>query len=52
MTEQQKRLIKKLNEDNKKLNELHKDWIQYAHAKILIGFILILALIVCTYLAK
>lgn len=46
MNEEQKKLIKKLNEDNKTLLELHKSWIAYAKGMLVIGILAVLIFII------
>lgn len=46
MNEKQKKMINKLNEDNKNLAELHKSWIVYAKGMLVIGVLAILFIII------
>lgn len=50
MNEEQKKLIKKLNEDNKTLLELHKSWIVYAKGMLVIGILAVLIFIIFQFI--
>lgn len=52
MNEKQRKMVKKLNDDNKKLNDLHKSWIELSKLQILVGICFVIAIIVIIYLSK
>lgn len=45
-TKRNRELIEKLNRDNRKLNELHKSWIELARGQMVMGFMFVIALII------
>ena len=42
MTDEQKKMIEKLNEDNRKLNNVNKGMKEYAKYKLVVGIIIVL----------
>lgn len=48
MTDEQRKMIEKLNEDNRKLNDVNKGMKDYAKYKLVVG-ILVVAIIIVLY---
>ena len=46
MTDEQKKLVEKLNKDNKKLNRIHQTQVEYAKCKVVLGILIVIVLIV------
>ena len=51
MTDEQRKMIDKLNEDNRKLNDVNKGMKDYAKYKLVVG-ILVVIIIIVLYLIK
>ena len=49
MTDEQKKLIKKLNQDNEKLNQMHNTMIEYSKYKFIVGILVVFILIILYY---
>lgn len=50
MNQEQKKIIKKLNEDNKKLNRMHETMVEYANYKLAVGIIVAIVLFLIYFL--
>ena len=46
MTDKQKKMIEKLNEDNRKLNDVNKGMKEYAKYKLVVGILVVTIIIV------
>ena len=46
MTDEQKKMIEKLNEDNRKLNDVNKGMKEYAKYKLVVGILVFTIIIV------
>lgn len=46
MTDEQKKMIEKLNEDNRKLNDVNKGMKEYAKYKLIVGILVVTIIIV------
>lgn len=46
MTDEQKKMIEKLNEDNRKLNDVNKGMKDYAKYKLVVGILVVIIIIV------
>lgn len=46
MTDEQKKMIDKLNEDNRKLNDVNKGMKDYAKYKLVVGILVVIIIIV------
>ena len=46
MTDEQKKMIEKLNEDNRKLNDVNKGMKEYAKYKLVVGILVVTIIIV------
>ena len=46
MTDEQKKMIDKLNEDNRKLNDVNKGMKEYAKYKLVVGILVVTIIIV------
>ena len=44
MTDEQKKMIEKLNEDNRKLNNVNKGMKEYAKYKLVVGIIVVISI--------
>lgn len=42
MTDEQKKMIEKLNEDNRKLNDVNKGMKEYAKYKLVVGILVVI----------
>lgn len=51
MTDEQRKMIDKLNEDNRKLNDVNKGMKDYAKYKLVVG-ILVVTIIIVLYLIQ
>ena len=51
MTDEQRKMIDKLNEDNRKLNDVNKGMKNYAKYKLVVG-ILVVTIIIVLYFIK
>ena len=50
MTDEQKKMIEKLNEDNRKLNDVNKGMKEYAKYKLVVGIIVVIIIIVLYFI--
>lgn len=50
MTEEQRKMINKLNEDNRKLNDVNKGMKDYAKYKIVVGILVVIIIIVLYFI--
>ena len=50
MTEEQRKMINKLNEDNRKLNDVNKGMKDYAKYKIVVGILVAIIIIVLYFI--
>ena len=46
MTDEQKKMIEKLNEDNQKLNDVNKGMKEYAKYKLVVGILVVTLIII------
>lgn len=46
MTDEQKKMIEKLNEDNRKLNDVNKGMKEYAKYRLVVGILVVIIIIV------
>ncbi|MGM9946805.1 hypothetical protein [Floccifex sp.] len=49
MTDEQRRIIEKLNKDNEHLNDAHKSWVEYSKGRILIGLLAVVVLLILIF---
>ena len=45
MNQEQREIIRKLNEDNKKLNRMHDTMVEYANYKLVLGILVVIVLL-------
>lgn len=50
MTEEQRKMINKLNEDNRKLNDVNKGMKDYAKYKLVVGVLVVIIIIVLYFI--
>lgn len=50
MTDEQKKMIEKLNEDNRKLNDVNKGMIDHAKYKLVVGILVVTIIIVLYFI--
>lgn len=50
MTDEQKKMIEKLNKDNRKLNNVNKGMEEYAKYKLVVGIIVVIIIIVLYFI--
>lgn len=50
MTDEQRKMIDKLNEDNRKLNDVNKGMKDYAKYKLVVGFLVVTIIIVLYFI--
>ena len=50
MTDEQKKMIDKLNEDNRKLNDVNKGMKEYAKYKLIVGILVVIIIIVLYFI--
>lgn len=50
MTDEQRKMIDKLNEDNRKLNEVNKGMKDYAKYKLVVGILVVIVIIVLYFI--
>ena len=50
MTDEQKKMIEKLNEDNRKLNDVNKGMKDYAKYKLVVGILVVIIIIVLYFI--
>lgn len=50
MTDEQKKMIEKLNEDNRKLNNVNKGMKEHAKYKLVVGIIVVIIIIVLYFI--
>ena len=50
MTDEQKKMIEKLNEDNRKLNDVNKGMKDYAKYKLVVGILVVIVIIVLYFI--
>ena len=50
MTDEQRKMIDKLNEDNRKLNDVNKGMKDYAKYKLVIGILVVIVIIVLYFI--
>lgn len=50
MTDEQKKMIDKLNEDNRKLNNVNKGMKDYAKYKLVVGVLVVIIIIVLYFI--
>ena len=50
MTDEQKKMIDKLNEDNRKLNDVNKGMKDYANYKLVVGILVVTIIIVLYFI--
>lgn len=50
MTDEQKKMIDKLNEDNRKLNDVNKGMKEYAKYKLVVGILVVIVIIVLYFI--
>ena len=49
MTDEQKKMIDKLNEDNRKLNDVNKGMKEYAKYKLVVGIFVVIIIIILLF---
>ena len=52
MTDEQRKMIDKLNEDNRKLNDVNKGMKDYAKYKLVVGILVVIILIVLYFIQR
>ncbi|WP_167528787.1 MULTISPECIES: hypothetical protein [Holdemanella] len=52
MTDEQKKMIEKLNEDNRKLNDVNKGMKDYAKYKLVVGILVVTIIIVLFFVQR
>ena len=50
MTDEQRKMIEKLNEDNRKLNDVNKGMKDYAKYKLIVGILVVIIIIVLYFI--
>lgn len=50
MTDEQRKMIDKLNEDNRKLNDVNKGMKDYAKYKLVVGILVVIVIIVLYFI--
>lgn len=50
MTDEQKKMIEKLNKDNRKLNNVNKGMEEYAKYKLVVGIIVVIIIIILYFI--
>ena len=50
MTDEQRKMIDKLNEDNRKLNDVNKGMKDYAKYKLVVGLLVVIVIIVLYFI--
>lgn len=50
MTDEQKKMIDKLNENNRKLNDVNKGMKEYAKYKLVVGILVVIIIIVLYFI--
>lgn len=50
MTDEQRKMIDKLNEDNRKLNDVNKGMKDYAKYKLVVGILVVITIIVLYFI--
>ena len=50
MTEEQRKMINKLNEDNRKLNDVNKGLKNYAKYKLVVGILVVIIIIILYFI--
>lgn len=50
MTDEQRKMIDKLNEDNRKLNDVNKGMKNYAKYKLIVGILVVIIIIVLYFI--
>lgn len=50
MTDEQRKMIDKLNEDNRKLNDVNKGMKDYAKYKLIVGILVVIIIIVLYFI--
>lgn len=49
MTDEQKKMIDKLNEDNRKLNDVNKGMKEYSKYKLVVGILVVIIIIILLF---
>lgn len=49
MTDEQRKMIDKLNEDNRKLNDVNKGMKEYAKNKLVVGILVVIIIIILLF---
>ena len=52
MTDEQRKMIDKLNEDNRKLNDVNKGMKDYAKHKLVVGILVVIIIIVLYFIQR
>lgn len=52
MTDEQRKMIDKLNEDNRKLNDVNKGMKDYAKYKLVVGILVVIIIIVLYFIER
>ena len=52
MTDEQKKMIEKLNEDNRKLNDVNKGMKEYAKYRLVVGILVVTIIIVLFFVQR
>lgn len=52
MTDEQRKMVEKLNEDNKQLNEINKSQIEASNARLVAGILLVIVLLCMIFFLK
>lgn len=52
MTDEQRKMIDKLNEDNRKLNDVNKGMKDYAKYKLVVGILVVIIIIVLYFIQR
>lgn len=50
MTDEQRKMIEKLNEDNRKLNDVNRGMKDYAKYKLVVGILVVIVIIVLYFI--
>lgn len=52
MTDEQRKMIDKLNEDNRKLNDVNKGMKDYAKYKLVVGILVVIIIIILYFIQR
>ena len=52
MKEEHRKVIEKLNEDNKHLNEAHKSQVQFAKGNIIFGILVVIVIVALVLMSR